>query len=107
MYVAGQLCRQKFLLNNGVCDEEIITDYECLFDYPDCTEDLRREVECNFAVQQSYIGCEIAIEMFLNYPYCEGIHLCCPDLRSDSNFYYEVLAYTAVALLLKLCIVHT
>ena len=79
------------MLNNGVCDEEIITDYECLFDYPDCTEDLRREVECNFAVQQSYIGCEIAIEMFLNYPYCEGIHLCCPDLRSDFSFYYKVL----------------
>ena len=76
-------------MNNGVCNEEIIQDYDCLFDYPDCSDDLRREVQCNFAIQSSSISCEIAIEMFLTYPNCEGIHLCCPDLRSHFDFYFN------------------
>ena len=71
-------------MNNGVCDAEILEDFDCLFDYPDCSDDLRKSVQCNFAVQQSYISCDIAIEMFLKYPSCEGIQLCCPDTRFDS-----------------------
>ena len=71
-------------MNNGVCDAEISEDFDCLFDYPDCSDDLRKSVQCNFAVQQSYISCDIAIEMFLKYPSCKGIQLCCPDTRFDS-----------------------
>ena len=71
-------------MNNGRCDAEILEDFDCLFDYPDCSDDLRKSVQCNFAVQQSYISCDIAIEMFLKYPSCNGIQLCCPDTRFDS-----------------------
>ena len=78
---AGQFCPQRYLMNNGDCNQEIMGDYSCLFDYPDCTDDLRREVQCSFAVQQSYISCDIAIEMHLKYPTCQGIHICCSDLR--------------------------
>ena len=71
-------------MSNGRCDAEILEDFDCLFDYPDCSDDLRKSVQCNFAVQQSYISCDIAIEMFLKYPSCKGIQLCCPDTRFDS-----------------------
>ena len=72
-------------MNNGVCDQDIIGDHDCLFDYPDCTDELVKLEECNFAVQQSYLGCEIALEMALRYPECEKIQLCCQDFNLTKN----------------------
>ena len=83
-------------MNNGRCDAEILEDYDCLYDYPDCSDDLRKSVQCDFAVQQSYISCDIAIEMFLKYPSCTGIHLCCPDTRFGSLTLKVISEYVAM-----------
>lgn len=66
-------------MNNGVCDTEILDNFDCLYDYPDCENELKKLEECTFATQQSYLSCELAAEMYHRYPSCKSIQLCCPN----------------------------
>ena len=72
-------------MNNDVCDKIIMGDYKCLYDYPgtpvvqtsknkplqkltcnfftDCSVELVQKEECYYAIQQSYMGCDIAVAM--------------------------------------------
>ena len=78
-------CTKPALLDNGVCDKELLLDFDCKYDYPDCSEEHLAIEQCYLAEQKSYISCSLALEMYLQYPNCEGIRLCCPQMDKIGN----------------------
>ncbi len=85
-YLAGDQCRTPVLMNNGICNNEIISDFDCLYDYPDCQSELKKLEECSFASQQSYLSGELAIEMYKRFPHCESsLQFRCSDFNLTKN----------------------
>ena len=84
-FSAGINCGQPALLRNGECNRELLDDFDCNYDYPDCAEEHLKSQTCYLALQQSYISCSHALQMYLEYPQCPGIKICCPKLDMMGN----------------------
>ena len=84
-FSAGINCGQPELLRNGECNRELLDDFDCNYDYPDCAEEHLKSQTCYLALQQSYISCSHALQMYLEYPQCPGIKICCPKLDMMGN----------------------